>query len=65
MLPAEVVEAMNFVLYLGHLGRREPVVQPATKRSFDLREPVFVLEKEKGGEITLRRIIMVLSVALL
>jgi Zn-dependent metalloprotease len=24
----EEVEAKNFVLYIGHLGRREPVVQP-------------------------------------
>src|ERR671920_1094861 len=26
------VEALNFVLYIGHLGWREPVVQPAISR---------------------------------
>ena len=30
MILAREVEAKNFVLNIGHLGRREPVVQPTT-----------------------------------
>jgi hypothetical protein len=34
---AREVEAKNFVLNMRHLGRREPVVQPATAReAYDL-----------------------------
>ncbi len=40
-------------LKFGHLGQAEPVVQPATQRSKDLKVAGFVLgkrEEEKGGE---------------
>ena len=40
---------MNFVLYIGHLGRREPVVQPATtKGSLDPKVVGFVLGKGRA-----------------
>jgi hypothetical protein len=46
MVLAREVEAKNFVLYIGHLGRRELVVQPPTP---------------KKGRLRMRRILLVLS----
>jgi hypothetical protein len=37
MFLAREVEARNFVLNIGHLGRREPVVQPTTSSQGRLR----------------------------
>src|SRR5215213_7638590 len=45
------VAAKNFVLYVGHLGRREPVVQPATSQAKEVA--------------LMRRILLVLTVALI
>ena len=46
-----VVAAKNFALYVGHLGRREPVVQPATQRTNGSPVAGFVF----GEEGTARR----------
>jgi hypothetical protein len=43
------IEAVNFVLNIGHLGRREPVVQPTTLRQ---------------GRLRMKRIMLVLTAAL-
>ncbi len=45
------VAAMNFALYIGHLERREPVVQPATQRTNGSTVAGFVF----GEEGTARR----------
>jgi hypothetical protein len=37
MVVTREVEAKNFVLNIGHLGRREPVVQPASSEERGLR----------------------------
>ena len=35
------IEAVNFVLYIGHLGRREPVVQPTMSRMKEVAHQAF------------------------
>jgi hypothetical protein len=52
MFFAKGVEAKNFVLNVGHLGRREPVVQPAiSKGQLDLKVVGCVLgEGKREGE---------------
>src|SRR5919107_1352129 len=41
---------MNFALYMGHLGRREPVVQPATQRTDGSTVAGFVFGEEGRRE---------------
>jgi hypothetical protein len=43
MFLAREVEARNFVLNIGHLGRREPVVQPNTSSQGRLRMKRMIL----------------------
>jgi hypothetical protein len=57
MLLAREVGAKNFVLYIGHLGRRESVVQPAAKDHKRSGGRFFVFgesESEKGKGVMLR-----------